>query len=98
VIDHDKTKEEFSKIKDKCEHFKLPFFASEDTGDYILKVKTKFINGFDDLSLKEKYQVNVQFEGYNYNNNVGYYAKMDQVKPTTYNKPSEIQKIINIFN
>ena len=43
VIDHEKTKEEFKKVADKYAGVKLPFFVSETTGDYILKVSAKHI-------------------------------------------------------
>ena len=97
VIDHEKTKEEFKKVLEKYPGVKLPFFVSETTGDYILKVSAKHITGFSDLVLQDTYKVNVSMAGYSFNNNKGFYAKIDRLSPTTYNKTGDIQKIINIM-
>ena len=97
VVDHDKTKEQLKVIEEKYQGLKLPFFTSDDTGDYILKVKSKFITDAD-LELKNKYKCNLNFEYYSYNDNAGFYIKMDKVSPTTYNTSKENRKVININN
>jgi len=79
VIDHEKTKEEFKKVLEKYPGVKLPFFVSETTGDYILKVSAKRIAGFSDLVLHDTYKANVSMAGYSFNDNKGFYAQ----QPTT---------------
>jgi hypothetical protein len=74
----------------------MPFFTSDDTGDYILNVKSKFITYAGDLELKSKYKCNLNFEYYSYNDNAGFYIKMDKVSPTTYNTSKDNRKVINI--
>jgi len=98
VVDHDKTKEQFKAIEEKYKDLKMPFFTSDDTGDYILKVKLKFITDSGDLELKNKYKCNLNFEYYSYNDNAGFYIKMDKVSPTTYNTSKDSRKVININN
>ena len=73
------------------------FFLSETTGDYILKVNAKRITDFDALVLKDTYKANVSLAGYSFNDNKGFYAKIDKISPTNYNKMTELQKIINIY-
>ena len=97
VGDHDKTKEQLKVIEEKYKGLKMPFFTSDDTGDYILKVKSKFITD-GDLELKNKYKCNLNFEYYNYNDSSGFYIKMDKISPTTYNTSKENRKVININN
>ena len=97
VVDHDKTKEQLKVIEEKYKGLKMPFFTSDDTGDYILKVKSKFITD-GDLELKNKYKCNLNFEFYNYNDSSGFYIKMDKISPTTYNTSKENRKVININN
>ena len=97
AIEHEKTKEEFKKVSEKYPGVKLPFFLSETTGDYILKVNAKRITDFDALVLKDTYKANVSLAGYSFNDNKGFYAKIDKISPTNYNKMTELQKIINIY-
>jgi hypothetical protein len=97
VVDHDKTKEQLKVIEEKYKGLKMPFFTSDDTGDYILKVKSKFITD-GDLELKNKYKCNLNFEYYNYNDSSGFYIKMDKISATTYNTSKENRKVININN
>ena len=97
VVDHDKTKEQLKVIEEKYKGLKMPFFTSDDTGDYILKVKSKFITE-GDLELKNKYTCNLNFEYYNYNDNNGFYIKMDKISPTSYNTSKENRRVININN
>lgn len=59
VIDHEKTKDEFNKVIEQHPDLKMPFFVSDSTGDYILKVKTRFVQGFDDLVVKTQYKANI---------------------------------------
>jgi len=96
VIDHEKTKEQFKAIEEKYKDLKMPFF-SDDTGDYIMKVKSKFITDAD-LELKNKYKCNLNFEYYNYNGNDGFYIKMDKITLTSYNTSKDSRKVININN
>ena len=98
VVDHDKTKEQFKAIEEKYKGLKMPFFTSDDTGDYILKVKSKFITDSGDLELKSKYKCNLSFEYYTMNDNTGFYIKMDKMTPTAYNTSKENRRIININN
>ena len=97
VVDHAKTKEQLKVIEEKYKGLRLPFFTSDDTGDYILKVKSKFITD-GDLELKNKYKCNLNFEYYNYNDSNGFYIKMEKTSPTTYNTSKENRKVININN
>ena len=98
VVNHDKTKEQLKVIEEKYKGLRLPFFTSDDTGDYIMKVKSKFITDGVDLELKSKYKCNLNFEYYNYNDSSGFYIKVDKVSPTTYNTSKENRKVININN
>ena len=96
VIDHEKTKEEFKKVIEQYPDLKMPFFVSDDSGDYILKVKTRFIPGFDGLMLKNQYKANISLNGYSMDGMKGMYAKMEKIGPTIYNKINTPQKVINI--
>ena len=98
IVDHDKTKERFKTIQENYKDLKMPFFTSDDTGDYILKVKSKFITDAGDLELKSKYKCNLNFEYYSYNDNAGFYIKMDKLSTTTYNTSKDNRKVININN
>ena len=96
MIDHEKTKEEFKKVIEQYPDLKMPFFVSDDSGDYILKVKTRFIPGFDGLMLKTQYKANISLNGYSMDGMKGMYAKMEKIGPTIYNKINTPQKVINI--
>jgi hypothetical protein len=75
VIDHEKTKEEFKKIQETYLGVKLPFFVSDTTGDYILKVNAKKISNFDELVLKEQYKATVSMAGYIMNDSQGLFVR-----------------------
>ena len=96
VIDHEKTKDELRKIIEQHPDLNMPCFVSDSTGDYILKVKTRFVQGFDDLVVKAQYKANINLNGYIMDGMKGMYAKIEKITPTIYNRHNALQQIINI--
>jgi hypothetical protein len=96
VIEHGKTKEQFDELsnQEKYANAKMPFWLT-DTGDYLLKVKDKFIAPYS-FDLKHKYKCDLHFEAYQMNDANGFYIKMDKITPTNYQTNTENRKVINI--
>ena len=96
VIEHGKTKEQFDELsnQEKYTNAKMPFWLT-DTGDYLFKVKDKFIAPYS-FDLKHKYKCDLHFEAYQMNDANGFYIKMDKITPTNYQTNTENRKVINI--
>ena len=96
VIEHEKTKEQFDQLtnQEKYVNAKMPFVLT-DTGDYLLKVKNKFIAPYS-FDLKQKYKCDLHFEAYQMNDANGFYIKMDKIAPTNYQANVENRRVINI--
>jgi len=76
---------------------KINEFYEDGEDDYKSLIIEK-LSILRDLELKNKYKCNLNFEYYSYNDNAGFYIKMDKVSPTTYNTSKDSRKVININN
>ena len=76
------------------EDMKMPTWQG-DNGLYILKVKDKFINYFNDLVKNNLYNVDIDFEMYNLETEDkqirGYYAKLPKVLHSCSDTPIQIE-------
>ena len=97
VIEHERTKNELDQLTSHDKYFntKMPFFLNDESGNYILKVKDKFIAPHP-IELKQKYKCDLHFEAYNMDGVNGFYIKMDKISPTNYPSNAENRKVIHI--
>jgi hypothetical protein len=97
VIEHERTKEELEQLsnQEKYVNVKMPFFQDAATGNYIIKVKDKFIAPHP-VELKQKYKCDLHFEAYRMDDVDGFYVKMDKISPTNYQTGAEHRKVIHI--
>ena len=76
------------------EDMKMPTWQG-DNGLYILKVKDRFINYFNDLVRNNMYTVDIDFEMYNLETNDkqirGYYAKLPKVVHACGDTPIQVE-------
>ena len=76
------------------EDMKMPTWQG-DNGLYILKVKEKFINYFNDLVKNSMYKVDIDFEMYNLETDDkqirGYYAKLPKVVHALSDAPIQVE-------
>ena len=64
---------------------KFRFWATDEQGDHILKVKPRFVKHLNEFEKSELYNININFENYSMetDNGVikGYYSKVTAIKP-----------------
>ena len=81
-----------------CDGVKMPYFNSTNSDALVLKVKAKFIKGFDKLVTKSEYNMTVNLEAYNFNDTKGYYAKINKIGRIVSRQQRELAVLVNDFN
>ena len=81
-VSDEASKQSFKRVQDRADDgVKMPYFNSTNSDALVLRVKAKHIKGFD--GSKGDYNMIVNLEGYNFNDNKGYYAKIDKIRKIT---------------